>query len=153
MEIRKITKERSDVQHLLNESDLYMQALYPDESNHMETQSSLLNDRTDLIGIFLEDELAAIGAVKRFRIKDSYGEIKRIYVSEKQRGKGLSKAIMLHLHQLLIQDGIPIAKLETGIYQPEAIGLYKSLGYRECEPFGEYQLDPLSIFMVKTLTK
>lgn len=153
MEIRKITKERSDFQHLLNESDLYMQTLYPDESNHMETQSSLLNDRTDLIGIFLEDELAAIGAVKRFRIKDSYGEIKRIYVPEKQRGKGLSKAIMSHLHQLLIQDGIPIAKLETGIYQPEAIGLYKSLGYRECEPFGEYQLDPLSIFMVKTLTK
>lgn len=153
MEIRKITKERSDVQHLLNESDLYMQALYPDESNHMETQSSLLKNNTDLIGIFLEDELAAIGAVKRFRIKDSYGEIKRIYVPEKQRGKGLSKAIMLHLHQLLIQDGIPIAKLETGIYQPEAIGLYKSLGYRECEPFGEYQLDPLSIFMAKTLTK
>lgn len=153
MKVIKITEEREDVQRLLNESDLYMQALYPDESNHMETQSALLNNNTDLIGVFLEDELAAIGAVKRFKSKNGYGEIKRIFVPEKQRGKGLSKVVMSHLHQLLIQDDILIAKLETGISQPEAIGLYKSLGYSECEPFGEYQLDPLSVFMVKTLTK
>ncbi len=153
MKVISITQERDDVQRLLNESDLYMQALYPDESNHMLSLSHLLNESTDLIGVIVEDELAGIGAVKRLKSGDVYGEIKRVFVPEKHRGKGLSKCIMNALHQRLIDSGISEAKLETGIYQAEAIGLYKALGYLECEPFGEYQLDPLSIFMAKTLTK
>ena len=153
MQIRKITEEREDVQHLLNESDLYMQALYPDESNHMESVSALLADNTDLIGVFQEDSLVGIGAVKRLFSDEKYGEIKRVFVAEEQRGKGLSKVIMSHLHQLLIQEGILSAKLETGISQPEAIGLYQSLGYQECGPFGGYQADPYSVFMEKNLTE
>ena len=153
MQIRKITEEREDVQHLLNESDLYMQALYPDESNHMESVSALLADHIDLIGVFQEDSLVGIGAVKRLSTDEKYGEIKRVFVAEEQRGKGLSKVIMSHLHQLLIQEGILSAKLETGISQPEAIGLYQSLGYQECGPFGGYQADPYSVFMEKSLTE
>ncbi|EAQ67642.1 hypothetical protein MED121_16984 [Marinomonas sp. MED121] len=153
MQIRKITEEREDVQHLLNESDLYMQALYPDESNHMESVSALLADHIDLIGVFQEDSLVGIGAVKRLSTDEKYGEIKRVFVAEEQRGKGLSKVIMSHLHQLLIQEGILSAKLETGISQPEAIGLYQSLGYQECGPFGGYQADPYSVFMEKNLTE
>ena len=39
--------------------------------------------------------------------------------------------------------------LETGIYQPEAHRLYESAGYIRCEPFGDYQPDPMSVFMWK----
>ena len=42
-------------------------------------------------------------------------------------------------------------RLETGIRQAEAIALYRSSGYVDCEPFGEYRLDPLSRFMEKRL--
>lgn len=153
MQIRKITEERDDVQYLLNESDRYMRSLYPDESNHMESLSALLAGNTDLIGVFQEERLAGIGAVKRHYLDEKYGEIKRVFVAEEQRGKGLSKVIMSHLHQLLIQEAIPRAKLETGISQPEAIALYKSLGYQECRPFGDYSADPLSVFMEKNLHK
>jgi putative acetyltransferase len=41
--------------------------------------------------------------------------------------------------------------LETGIKQPEAIGLYRASGYQDCPPFGSYNDDPLSLFMTKRL--
>jgi putative acetyltransferase len=37
------------------------------------------------------------------------------------------------------------------VKQPEAIALYRSAGYKEIPPFGDYRLDPLSIFMEKRL--
>jgi putative acetyltransferase len=42
--------------------------------------------------------------------------------------------------------------LETGIKQPEAIGLYRACGYQDCPPFGDYEGDPLSLFMTKNLS-
>jgi len=43
--------------------------------------------------------------------------------------------------------------LGTGIRQPEALALYRSAGFREIEPFGDYLPDPLSLFMEKTLRR
>ncbi len=47
--------------------------------------------------------------------------------------------------------GVTLMQLETGIKQPEAIALYRKLGYAERGPFGTYQPDPLSLFMEKRL--
>ena len=58
---------------------------------------------------------------------------------------------MAALEAKLIKEGIIFARLETGIKQTAAIGLYKSLGYQERVPFGQYVTDPLSIFMEKQL--
>jgi putative acetyltransferase len=38
-------------------------------------------------------------------------------------------------------------RLETGISQLEALGLYERAGFRRRGPFGEYREDPLSFFM------
>jgi putative acetyltransferase len=70
---------------------------------------------------------------------------------EAHRGKGISKAIMQGLERHLCEAGIGLARLETGIKQPEAIGLYRRLGYVERAAFGRYRPDPLSLFMEKTL--
>jgi putative acetyltransferase len=52
----------------------------------------------------------------------------------------------------LRSSGIALARLETGIRQPEALGLYRRLGYVERAPFGAYVEDPLSLFMEKRLS-
>jgi len=49
----------------------------------------------------------------------------------------------------IVAQGIECARLEMGIYQPEADALYRSLGYRDIPPFGDYLLDPLSQFLEK----
>ena len=151
MNISLIDPRRDDVQALLALSDAYMQALYPAESNHLESPLALAQPNVHFLGVHVDGELAACGAVKTMDDDGLYGEIKRVFVLERHRGKGLSKQIMLRLEAHLLATGVPLARLETGISQPEALGLYERLGYAYRAPFGKYQLDPLSVFMEKQL--
>ena len=42
-------------------------------------------------------------------------------------------------------------RLETGIYELAAIGLYEGFGFRRRPPFGEYRDDPFSLYYEKIL--
>jgi putative acetyltransferase len=136
---------------LIAQSDAYHAALYPAESNYLESLSALSQPNVLFVGAHIEGELVACGAVKTLDNDGRYGEIKRVFVLEQHRGKGLSKAIMQTLEAHLQATGVRLARLETGIHQPEALGLYTRLGYVLREPFGAYAHDPLSVFMEKTL--
>ena len=91
------------------------------------------------------------GAVKMLDDDCRYGEIKRLFVIDEHRGKGLSRRIMDHLETHLREMGVHVVRLETGTRQPEALGLYNRLGYARRGPFGAYGHDPLSVFMEKRL--
>jgi putative acetyltransferase len=134
---------------LMAQSDAYMAALYPAESNHMADPRAMAQPHVLYLGCWLDNELAACGAVRVNTDEDGsrYGEIKRLFVAPQHRGKGLSKALMRRLHAHLQGQGIHLARLETGVRQPEAIALYQGLGYARRGPFGGYAIDPLSLFM------
>ena len=134
--------------HLIDELDAFQASLYPAESNHLEPLEVLRSERMVFLGVIEGDDVLAIGSVK---LCEGYGEIKRLYVPHPQRGKGLAKKIMVELERLLADRELAWARLETGVHQSEAIGLYEALGYRMCEPFGDYLPDPLSVFMEKKL--
>ena len=151
MLIAKLDPALPAAQRLIALSDAHMDALYPSESNHPESVTGLRSPKVLFIGGFVEDELVACGAVKLQHDDGSYGEIKRMFVLDSHRGKGYSKRILQHLEAHLAQASIKLARLETGIRQPEALGLYRRLGYAERGPFGAYQPDPLSVFMEKQL--
>ncbi len=136
------------VKHLIDELDKYQESLYPSESNHLDTIETLCQPNVIMMGAIEKNDIIAIGSVKVYK---NYGEIKRLYVPNACRGKGLAKKIMTALEDHLIKHSILKSKLETGIKQPEAIGLYKKLGYKVCGPFGSYKEDPLSVFMSKRL--
>jgi putative acetyltransferase len=138
-------------QSLLAQSDAYMAALYPAESNHLESAEALKQAYVLFVGAHVDGTLVGCGAVKTMDNDGTYGEIKRVFVLDAHRGKGLSKAIMQTLEAHLTTSGVRLARLETGIHQPEALGLYARLGYVAREPFGAYAPDPLSVFMEKQL--
>ncbi len=137
--------------HLLACSDAYLGALYPAESNHLESADSLARPNVHFVGVWLDGRLAGCGAVKVLQDDTTYGEIKRVFVLPEHRGRGLSHALMDALEAHLTAQGILLARLETGIHQPEALALYRARGYRTRLPFGQYQPDPLSVFMEKAL--
>ena len=145
--IRKINP--SEAASLIAELDSYLGDLYPAESNHLDSIEELCRDHVTMFGALENETIIGIGAVKCMQ---SYGEIKRLYVPRSQRGRKLSKTIMDALENHLLNQGIDTARLEVGIHQPEAITLYRNSGYVERSPFGEYQPDPLSLFMEKKLT-
>lgn len=136
---------------LIAASDAYMGSLYPAESNHLEPPEALRSETARFLGAFDAGTLIGCGAVKFMHDDGDYGEIKRVFVVPERRGRGVSRLLMQELELLLVERGIVLARLETGIRQPEALGLYEKLGYRYREPFGRYAVDPLSVFMEKSL--
>jgi putative acetyltransferase len=151
MDIQRIAPTDPAARILIAASDVYMQSLYPAESNHLESVEALTAPNVTFFGCYIDEELAGCGAVKILHDDGSYGEIKRVFVTPAKRGKGISLAIMQRLEAHLQASGIATSRLETGIHQPEALRLYEKLGYAYRNPFGSYQLDPLSVFMEKML--
>jgi len=49
-----------------------------------------------------------------------------------------------HLTDHAQSRGVPLLRLETGIHQLEAIGMYEAMGFKRIPPFGPYREDPLS---------
>jgi putative acetyltransferase len=133
---------------LLEASDAYAASLYPAESNHMLDVETLCLPEMNFFGAYVDGVAKGCGG---FWTHQNYVEIKRVFIDPSARGLGISKALMQTIEDEARALGFRIAKLETGIHQPEALGLYRKLGYAHCEPFGDYRPDPLSVFMEKAL--
>ncbi|WP_220794576.1 GNAT family N-acetyltransferase [Nocardioides pelophilus] len=71
-------------------------------------------------------------------------EIKRMYVVPEQRGTGLARRILAELEETAVAAGHDLLVLETGLMQPEAIGLYESSGYVRIDGFGHYRSSDLN---------
>ncbi len=153
MEIEYLDPDAAEVQQLIAASDAFYVDLYPAESTHLESSADLKRPNTLFIGGRIAGQLVASGAAKIMQDDGNYAEIKRLFVRDHYRGRGLSNAIMQYLETELQARGITLFRLETGVKQPEALGLYRKLGYLERAPFGEYQADPLSVFMEKQIEK
>jgi GNAT superfamily N-acetyltransferase len=78
-------------------------------------------------------------------------EVKRMYVEPETRGRGVAQEILAHLEQAGRELGARRAVLETGIYQDEAIGLYRRAGYTEVACWGEYTTSPTSVCYEKSI--
>jgi len=151
MEIENLNPDAEEVQQLIAASDAFYVDLYPAESNHLESNADLKRANVLFIGGRIDGQLVASGAAKIMQDDGDYAEIKRVFVRDQFRGRGLSRAIMQHLETELQARGVTLFRLETGVKQPEALGLYRKLGYQERAPFGAYHADPLSVFMEKQI--
>ncbi len=109
---------------------------------------TLLQPQMHFFGVFADDSALGCGG---FWAHSGLVEIKRVWIDPAARGKGFSRKLMAHLETEARALGFGVAQLETGVSQPEALGLYRALGYVECAPFGDYKPDPLSVFMEKNL--
>ncbi len=87
--------------------------------------------------LLASDHGAALGCVALRQLDDESGEMKRMYVDDAGRGLGVGRA----LGEAVVQRGRDLGHsamyLDTSVEQHEAIGLYRSLGFEECEPYHE----------------
>ncbi len=134
---------------LLELSDAYAQSLYPPESNHLVDLSTL--EKPSVSFFVARNGEAIVGCCALVEAGDGTAEIKRMFVDPEARGLKVASKLMHALEALAVDRKLVAIQLETGIYQPEAIGLYRKYGYEEIEPFGSYLPDPLSLFMEKRL--
>ena len=131
---------------LFEANNAYMAALYPAESNHGLSLADLLKPAVSFYVARKDGAAVGCGAVVA---KDGFAELKRVYVTDAARGLKIGQRILDVLEQRARELGYERICLETGVSQPEALGLYRKAGYVETGPFGGYQPDPLSLFMEK----
>jgi len=138
------------VLRLLELSDAYAASLYPADSNHMVDVSTLEGEGVSFFVARRGDDILGCGAL--VESGDRTAEIKRMFVDEEARGLKLGKRLMEVIVNRARELNLSAIRLETGIHQPQAIGLYKANGFVEIEAFGSYRPDPLSVFMEKRLS-
>lgn len=149
IEIVEEPPDSVDAVQLIGELDDHLLAHpYPPQSRHAFSVDKLVREGVVFFITYYEGKLAGCGGVKMF---DDYGEVKRMFVRPIYRGRGLGKAMLNRLAEYARNKGAKVLRLETGIYEVEAIGLYESWGFSRRTPFGEYVEDPLSVYLEKRL--
>jgi DNA-binding MarR family transcriptional regulator/GNAT superfamily N-acetyltransferase len=68
---------------------------------------------------------------------DAPSEVKRMWVDTRSRGLGVGRRILSGLEDHARRRGVGALRLETNHLLAEAIGLYRSHGYKEVTPFND----------------
>lgn len=140
--------DQPEVLALIEALDQYQTELYPAESNHLLAIESLMAPNALFCVARVDGEPMGCGAAV---VYDDYAEIKRMFVRPISRGEGLGWRMLTFVEAELVARRVSAARLETGVYQVEAIRLYERAGYHTVPPFGDYVEDPLSLFYEKAL--
>lgn len=145
VEIARERPDSPDAAALVEELEAHLAARYPAESRHGFSVERLVEQGVHFF-VLREDGVAGGcgGVLLVPDADDPYAEIKRMYTRPIHRGKGYGRRILEALVEHARDEGYPVVRLETGIDQVEAIGLYESMGFRVSPPFGPYRDDPLS---------
>jgi GNAT superfamily N-acetyltransferase len=134
--------------------DLELLERYPGESVHGLAEEEIEH----FAGVFLlarqieppaPGRVIGCGALRP--IDTETAEVKRMYVIEEARGRGVATQILERLEASAVAMGYGRIRLETGEAQPEAIRLYEKAGYRRIPCYGEYVDDPRSLCFEKEL--
>lgn len=97
------------------------------------------------------DRLAGCGALKH--LDAEHGELKSMRAAPGYRGRGVGRAILLHLLAEAKARGYRRVSLETGgtsEFLP-AQSLYRAHDFTPCEAFADYVIDDFSICMSRLL--
>ena len=90
-----------------------------------------------------------LGCAALKELSPTQGEVKSMRTPANLRRRGAGRALLNHILQVSRESGYRELFLETGC-QPAflpAQTLYRSVGFRECGPFGSYTENGNSVFM------
>jgi GNAT superfamily N-acetyltransferase len=122
---------------------------FPDPDPDGLTADDLASPSGAFVVAWLGDRGVGCGGVRRYDTR--VGELKRMFVEPPFRGRGLSRLMLTALEDRARALGYGRLILETGVLQPEAIGLYETSGYTSIDPYGFYRTSPLSRCYAKAL--
>ena len=83
--------------------------------------------------------------------EDGLLEVVKVYVTPEARRWGVARAVMNELVTIARDRGARRLVLVTGVRQPAAVTLYRSLGFRPVYPFGEHAGSATALFFALDL--
>ena len=149
-----ITTEASltdELANVLQAHWLFCTSSTPIEHVYALDASKLFSPDITVFGARIDGELVGVGAMRKLDL--FHAELKSMHTLAKSRGSGVGKAMVAYIEDFARRSGIERMSLETGTneaFKP-ARQLYKSLGYKSCEAFGDYVLSEDNMCMTKLI--
>jgi putative acetyltransferase len=143
-----------EVRDLIDELDRPLAREYPPEQRHGLPLDAIFQPHVRFFIARLDGVAVGCGGVALFA---TFGEVKRMYVRDNARGRGIARALLSRIELETKNSGLDVLRLETGEGQLAAIRLYERAGFRGCDAFGHYaSMAPhaiaTSVFFEKRLT-
>jgi len=98
---------------------------------------------------YVDNVPVGCGAIKEY--SDDTMEVKRMFVSNEQRSRGIGGIILKELESWAVELNFSHLILETGKKQPEAIRLYQKNNYSIISNYGQYVGVNNSVCMSKSI--
>ncbi len=136
------------VTRLLEASHALMQSLFPADACHYLSIDALCVPE---IRFFVAKNDNVILGCCALASKDTYGEVKSMFVDPSARGTGIAKRLLARIEREARSLTLPVLRLETGDKLASAQRLYVRSGFKPSGPFGDYIEVSTSLFMEKRL--
>ncbi|MCI0922542.1 GNAT family N-acetyltransferase [Sphingobacterium rhinopitheci] len=146
--IIRTNSDNLDFQKLIIELDKDL-AIKNGEINNYFAQFNKINLIKYVVVAYEANKPIGCGAIKEYG--NGVIEIKRMFVSDEMRGKGVAGKILIELQSWAKELGYSKCILETGDKMIEAIGLYKKNNFVVIPNYGQYSNIESSICFEKTL--
>lgn len=143
--------DNADFVELCRSLDEFLNKLVGGEENRADyIPYNRLDDIHDVILAY--DDALPVGSASFKRYDDACAEVKRVFVKQEYRGKGISVKLMELLENAAREQGYRYLILESGEPLVVAMALYRKLGYEIIPNYGQYKDMPDSICMKKNVT-
>lgn len=140
----------SDFIELCHGLDNFLNELVGGEENRAEyIPYNQLDDIHNVIIAY--DDAIPVGCAGFKKYDDECAEVKRVFVRQEYRGKGISNKLMELLENVAREQGYCYLVLESGEPLVAAMALYRKIGYKIIPNYGQYKDMPDSICMKKKL--
>ena len=150
MQIKMTNGQDGDFIQLCHALDRFLNELVGGEENRAQyIPYNALDDIHDVLVAYEND--IPIGCASFKRYDDGSAEVKRVFVQEEYRSKGIGRMLMESLEQLAKDKGYSCLILESGEPLAAAMRLYRSLGYTVIPNYGQYVNMSDSVCMEKVL--
>lgn len=151
--IEPVQSPTDEVRALIGELNQTLSAEYPPEQRHGLPLDAIFQPHIRFFLARLDGEAVGCGGVALF---DDFAEVKRMYVRDAARGRGVAQALLARIEVETRAAGLANLRLETGDQQQAAMRLYTRAGFQICAAFGAYAAMPseavaASVFFEKRL--
>jgi putative acetyltransferase len=152
--VEPVQTATDEVRALIEALDRTLAREYLPEQQHGLRLETIFQPHVRFFVARLDGRAVGCGGVALFA---AFAEVKRMYVRDDVRGRGIARALLSRIESEARNNGIDLIRLETGDRQFDAIRLYERAGYRRCDVFGDYasmtrQAVATSLFLEKRLT-
>jgi putative acetyltransferase len=149
--IRVDDPRAEDVRELLAIHLGFSRGVTPAEYSFALDEDQLVDPGITFFSARRAGQLVGIAALRR--LDETHGELKSMHTRAAERGRGVGRALVLHILDVARAAGYRRVSLETGATEDflAARTLYARVGFQPCPAFADYQPSPYNTFMTISL--